>query len=97
MPDLITAKITKIDQQKVGTNNDRFIRVYFESVPGRKWFKTDLCTDFRNYRGWKFFLVRGNVLGDLRLKNDTTIDADSRPRFVRHEPPPPLATQMPLL
>jgi hypothetical protein len=95
----ITAKITKIDPQKNGSDNaTAFIRVYFQGARDKKWFKTDLCPTYRNFRRWESFLVVGNVLDGLRLKNDSTIDADSFPRWVRREEPkPPPTDQMQLL
>lgn len=94
----ITAKITKIDQQKNGSEGEGFIRVYFQRLPDKKWFKTDLCPTYRNFRRWERFLVVGNVLDELTLKNDSTIDADSKFKWVRYEKPkPPPPAQMQLL
>lgn len=86
------ARISRIDDMKASRNaGNAFKRVYFQvkdeekSTPEKKvyfWAKTDLVPTFRNYSRWKDFLRVGNVLANLYLKKDNTIDADSFPRFV---------------
>jgi hypothetical protein len=82
--------ITKIDKKKWG-NGAYFTRVYFElERPGSKWAKTDLVEDNRNWNDWKNVLKVGNILENLELLDDTTVNADSVPRLAGFRPPPPV-------
>lgn len=77
----MTATITKIHPLKSGkTMNTSFIRVEFEGMDG-KWYKTDLCPNFRNYRNWVRWLKVGQTLSALKV-DGSQINADSRPVFM---------------
>lgn len=83
-------KITKIDQRKMASDQRSiYIRVYFRMrYPDRKeyfWAKTDLVTTFGNYGRWRDLLKIGNILDNLKMKNKTTVDADSFPQFVKNQ------------
>ena len=70
-------EISKIEEVKNSRNvGNKFIRVHFKLENG-KWAKTDLVPGFRNFRRWKRLLKIGNVIGNIRLKNKDTVDADS--------------------
>ena len=56
-----------------------YYRVDFKEEKTGKWYKTDLCPNYRNYTRWARLLRVGNVICNVRLKDETTIDADSRP------------------
>ena len=82
---MITAKIIKIDIIKRSFNEgEAFKRIYFLDEK-KKWFKTDLVPTFRNYHRWQKLLKVGNVLFNLRLKGEDTIDADSFPILKENE------------
>jgi hypothetical protein len=51
-------------------------------LPGKKWAKTDLCTAYFNWRRWQGLLKEGILLGGLRMKDETTVDADSIPNLI---------------
>lgn len=72
--------ITRIDARKKG-NGAEFKRVYFEMADGG-WAKTDLCPSYRNWNRWKELLDVGNELTNLKLKTNSTVDADSYPKKV---------------
>lgn len=80
----MTGLIEKIDELKVSASGDvSYIRVYFKLLdPDNKgefiWSKTDVVPTFRNYKRWEKYLVVGNVLAHLSMKDDKTVDADSR-------------------
>jgi hypothetical protein len=76
------AEITRIDQFKKSRNpNEIFKRVYFKLENG-SWAKTDLVIGFRNYRRWEKILKIGNVLFNLKMKDEHCVDADSYPRLL---------------
>lgn len=85
-----TARISLIDEMKSSRNGGAFKRVYFQvkdpiSTPEKKvyfWAKTDLVPSYRNYKRWSELLKKGNVLSNLELKTENTIDADSFPKFL---------------
>ena len=59
-----------------------FTRIHFKMKRGEGdyfWAKTDIVPTFRNYANWKPFLKVGTIVGDLILKKDNTVDADSKP------------------
>jgi len=75
----ITATITKIDPLKASRNGvNSYIRVYLQEKEGG-FYWTDLCPDYRNYANWKPHLQVGNILGNLRLRDDKSVNADSYP------------------
>lgn len=94
-------RISRIDEMKSSRNGGAFRRVYFQmkdnqkSTPEKKiyfWAKTDLVPTFRNYKHWKDVLKVGNILSDLQLKTEDTVDADSIPRLLgRSEQEPDIA------
>jgi len=71
-------EIIKIHLPQKSRNGNTYLRVEFK-MEGGGWLKTDLCYDFRNWSRWKKILKIGNLIGNLILKDATTIDADSRP------------------
>lgn len=73
----MTGEIIKIDPLKKGSGG-KYIRVHFKMVDGR-WAKTDLVINFRNFRRWERLLRVGNIIGNLRMKDEKTVDADSWP------------------
>jgi hypothetical protein len=84
-PDL-KGTITKIDPLKVGSNGQSYRRLYFELANGGAWAKTDVMPDNANYRRWKDLLEVGNVLGNLMMKDNKTVDADSPVHLVSRPP-----------
>lgn len=84
--------ITRIDLKKMG-NGAEFKRLCFEMDDG-SWAKTDLCPTYRNWPRWRDLLAIGNELGELMMKDKSTVDADSHPVLIKRSPPP---TQMKLL
>lgn len=74
-------EIIKILQTKQSRNGNAYLRVEFLDEAGKFW-KTDLCPDYRNWRQWKNLLKVGNHLGNLRKKDENTIDADSMPILI---------------
>lgn len=96
---LYTARISQIDEMKSSRNGGIFKRVYFQvkdmekSTPENKvyfWSKTDLVPTYRNYERWSKYLHKGNVLSNLQLKTNITIDADSFPVFEGNKPEEPV-------
>ena len=85
-------KIHKIHPAKLSRNNNIFIRVEFISEEG-KWFKTDICPDYRNYRRWKPILDMGEgvVLMGLQPRKGATqeLNADSYFEVVKKPNPFP--------
>ena len=76
-------EITKIDIFKNSINEgDVFKRIYFE-LDGNIWGKTDLVIGFRNFKRWDKVARVGNVLEGLVMKDQATVDADSRPSIVK--------------
>jgi hypothetical protein len=73
------AEIIKILDTKESRNGNTYLRVEFKGVGNGKWYKTDLCSDYRNWHRWEKYLKVGNILDNLRLKDSDTIDADSYP------------------
>ena len=80
------AEIIKIDKpvNSASVKGKKYIRVYFKILETGKFAKTDLVMGFRNFKRWKPYLKVGNVLDNLRLKDEKTIDADSFPILRRH-------------
>jgi len=70
------AVITKILPTKQSRNGNIYQRIEFKLRNGQ-WVKTDLCQDYHNWKYWKDILQIGNILGQLELKDNQTIDADS--------------------
>lgn len=93
--------ITKIDRPKVSRSEYSFTRVYFQIVnPTGKtsWAKTDLVGSYRNFPRWEPLLREGNKLQGLRMKDKSTVDADSYPVLLEAAPVrPPQPTQGSLL
>ena len=96
---------------KASRNGGAFLRVYFqmkeknlklevgEPVPKKYfWAKTDLVPGYRNYKRWEELLKVGNVLKNLQLKTENTVNADSFPELLgnKEEEPEiePLQTSM---
>jgi len=78
-------EITKILPIRNSRNyGDLYIRVTFK-LEGRGWAKTDLVPGFRNYKRWRKLLKVGNILGNLKMKDEKTIDADSQPILITGE------------
>ena len=76
---MIQAMITRIDQQRIGTDQKLYHVVLFRTEDGRN-FRSYISPDMRNFSRWKKLLIVGNVVGNLTLMCDEkTIDADSRP------------------
>jgi hypothetical protein len=74
------ATITHIDYPKQGTQG-RYIRLYFRTEYGG-WAKADLVPEFRNFKRWKPHLEIGATLDNLKMKNASTVDADSYPKRI---------------
>lgn len=87
----MVGEITKIHQTKESRNRGTvYLRLTFNMFKNdgtTYWAKTDLVSSFRNYARWKALLQVGNVLGNLDMKDDNTVDADSFPRLVRTNQP----------
>ena len=78
-------EIIKILPVKRSRNEgDCYLRVEFKMEDG-SWKKTDLVPGFRNYQRWKKLLRVGNVLFNLKILDDQTIDADGFPRLLEGE------------
>lgn len=77
----MTAEIVKIHEPKQGSGGN-YVRVEFKLEDG-SWAKTDLVPAFRNWNRWVKYLSPGIKVTNLRMKNSTTIDADSRPNATR--------------
>lgn len=93
---LYQGRIKEVDQMKSSRNGGAFLRVYFqmkvpdsmldlkvgEPVPKKYfWAKTDLVPTYRNFNRWKDLLKSGNVLDNLFLKTENTVDADCFPKL----------------
>lgn len=75
-------EIIKILPEKKSNNGNTYIRVEFIDE-NKKFFKMDLCREFRNFPRWQPLLKVGiRVMGVIE-KDKMTIDADSRPTLVR--------------
>jgi len=74
-------EIIKIEKEKRSRNGGKYIRVHFKLENG-KWAKMDLVPSFRNFARWKEILVVGNLVGNLRMKDEITVDADSWPKLL---------------
>ena len=89
-----TGRVSQIDQMKASRNGGAFLRVYFQMrIPPKVefgktipksyfWAKTDLVPGVRNFKRWDGLAVKGNVLKNLQLKTENTVDADSFPELV---------------
>ena len=77
----MNAEIIKILPEKKSRNGGVYLRVEFRMENG-KWAKTDLVPGFRNYERWKNLLRPGNIIGNLRMKDEKTVDADSIPYLI---------------
>ena len=71
-------EIIKILPYKKSRNEGIYLRVEFK-MEGGGWSKTDLVPGFRNYNLWKNIAKVGNKLGNLKMKDSQTVDADSHP------------------
>lgn len=78
------AEIIKIDPPQKSRNGGTFIRIYFK-LKNKEWAKMDLVPGFRNFKRWKSFLKVGNIVGNLEMKDEKTVDADSLVRLCRTE------------
>lgn len=89
------ATITKIHPNKYSVHGNMFTRIEFKLADGT-WAKTDVCPDYRNYKGWQPVLVSGvgTELDNLKMRNKTEINADSSPVILKK--PEVKYTQMPL-
>lgn len=76
------ATITNIHEKKTGTDGVTFVRVEFRSDAGA-WYKTDLCSRYRNWVRWKDHLEIGATFDNLLTKGSNTVDADSYPKRVK--------------
>jgi len=77
----MTGEIIKILPFKKSRNEDVcYLRVEFKLENG-KWAKTDLVPSFRNYWRWKRVARLGNIVRNLRMKDEMTVDADSYPQL----------------
>jgi len=74
-------EIIKILPMKESRNEgEAYLRVEFKLEDG-KWAKTDLVLSFRNYWRWKRVARVGNILRNLKMKDEITVDADSYPQL----------------
>jgi hypothetical protein len=72
-------EITKIIPFKQSHNPGQiYLRIVFILENG-SFAKTDIVPGFRNYSRWRRIARIGNQIANLRMKNDITVDADSRP------------------
>jgi len=73
-------EIIKVLKTKKSSNpNDCYIRVEFKMEKTGSFAKTDLVPTYRNFARWHRIIKVGNLIGNLWMKDDKTIDADSRP------------------
>lgn len=74
------ATISKIHPLKLSRTSHSYIRVEFQLETGG-WAKTDLVPKYRNYSRWKDIIAAGvgTTIGNLRMKRDNEVDADSYP------------------
>ncbi|MEO5635410.1 MAG: hypothetical protein ABIR14_02390, partial [Candidatus Paceibacterota bacterium] len=92
---LYYGRIKEVDEMKSSRNGGAFLRVYFQmKVPSPElkvgepapkqyfWAKTDLVPTYRNYKRWENLIKPGNVLKNIFLKTEDTVDADSFPELV---------------
>lgn len=92
---LYQGRIKEVDQMKASRNGGAFLRVYFqmkvpnlemkigEPVPKKYfWAKTDLVPGYRNFARWEHLLKPGNVVKNIFLKTENTVDADSFPELM---------------
>ena len=77
----MTGEIIKILPFKKSRNEGSYLRVEFRLENGQ-WAKTDLVPGFRNYWKWKRVKRVGNIVKGLRMKDETTVDADSNPQLI---------------
>ena len=77
----MTGEIIKILFFKKSRNEGEiYKRIEFKLENG-KWAKTDLVLGFRNYWRWKRVAKLGNIVRNLKMKDEMTIDADSYPQL----------------
>ena len=78
------AEIIKIlPPKKSRDGKNIYYRIEFKEIKKGKWYKTDLVCSFRNFKRWQKYLREGNILANLRLKDEETIDADSKPILIK--------------
>ncbi len=78
----MTGEITKIDLPKQSRNpNEVFIRIHFKMFHTGDWARSDLVPTFRNFKRWRPLLKKGNILTDLLMLDENSIDADSYPKL----------------
>lgn len=89
------AKVTKIHPNKFSRNGNMFTRIEFQ-LQDKSWAKTDVCPDYRNYKGWVPVLESGvgTEISNLKMRNKSEVNADSSP--VIEQKPEKKYTQMPL-
>lgn len=71
-------EIIKIHPLKYGRDGEPFYRVEFTLEDGG-WAKTDLCTNYRNWKHWQWLLKKGQQLTNLELRRPGEINADCMP------------------
>lgn len=72
------AELIRVYQTRPSKNGNMFTRLGFKLDNG-SWVKTDVCPDYRNYEEWAR-LMRfgiGTKIKDFKMRDATTIDADS--------------------
>ena len=81
------ATITKIDPLKTSRTEKSYIRIYFKLEDG-SFAKTDIVPSYRNYNRWKWAIKKGvgTNLGNLVLRKEGEIDADSYPAYLDFKP-----------
>jgi hypothetical protein len=77
------AFVHKIHPNKYSRNGNIFTRIEFMSDEG-KWFKTDVCQDYRNYSRWIPVIEAGvgTKLDGLQVRNDSEVNGDSYPKII---------------
>lgn len=83
-PKIIQARVLRVDPLKPSlSGHDPFRRIHWEPIdyPAR-WMKTDVSPNHDNYKKWKELMEVGNVIGNLKVMNDNTINGDSFPELI---------------
>jgi hypothetical protein len=82
--------ITRIELQRIGSNDERYFTVHFKLTGLGLTAKTYLCSNYENYDHWKDAIMRGTLLDNLCYKHgrerEGLLDADVPPRIISKPP-----------
>lgn len=92
----LKATVKKIHPNKFSRNGNVFTRIEF-IMSDNSWAKTDVCPDYRNYKGWVPVLEAGvgTEIDNLKMRNKSEVNADSSPVIIKK--PEDKYTQLPFV